>query len=62
MKLPQASTQTHKASSLSFFFMILNISVKSKEENKAGNVLMDGFSAKIFSSKRHLVNKLLCIL
>ena len=42
--------------------MILNISVKSKEENKAGNVLMDGFSAKIFASKRHLVNKLLCIL
>lgn len=35
--------------------MILNISVKSKEENKAGNVLMDGFSTKIFASKRHLV-------
>lgn len=42
--------------------VLLNMPVKSKEENKAANVLIDGFSAKIFSSKRLHVNKLLSIL
>lgn len=42
-----------------FVCVLINVPLTSKEENKAANVLMDGFSAKIFSSKRLLVNKLL---